>query len=137
MTSSSRTLNLANGNEQLVPDERTPLLKKESARFDDAVPCVAEIDAEAGRVLVDKSLPEEESKNISGVISILLIGVCRCFHSPTTRPSSARNPRTFCVKAATNQVLQEFSSQTQIHRLSSLQAEQSAASSMTSRTRDG
>ncbi|KAN0099992.1 MFS general substrate transporter [Hyaloscypha variabilis] len=75
MTSSSRTLNLANGNEQLVPDERTPLLKKESARFDDAVPCVAEIDAEAGRVLVDKSLPEEESKNISGVISILLIGV--------------------------------------------------------------
>jgi len=102
MTSSSRTLNLANGNKQLVPDERTPLLKKESARFDDAVPCVAEIDEEAGRVLVDKSLPEEESKNIAGVISILLIGMCRCFYSPTTRPSSARNPRTFCVKAATN-----------------------------------
>ncbi|KAE9364881.1 major facilitator superfamily transporter [Stipitochalara longipes BDJ] len=77
MASSTRTLNLANGNEQLVPDERTPLLKKESARFDDAVPCDAEFDEEAARVLVDKSLPEEEkeSRNIAGVISILLIGV--------------------------------------------------------------
>ena len=79
MTSSSRNLNLANNDgeyvNERVPDERTPLLKKESARFDDAVPCVAEIDEEAGRVLVDKSVPEQESRNIAGVISILLIGV--------------------------------------------------------------
>jgi hypothetical protein len=60
---------------EAVPDERTPLLRKESARFNDVIPCVSEIDEEAARVLVDKSTLVEESKNIAGVISILLIGV--------------------------------------------------------------
>jgi len=75
MTSSTRTLNLANNNGQSVPNERTPLLKKESARLDNDVPCVAKFDEEAARALVDKSLPEEEPRSIGGVISILLIGV--------------------------------------------------------------
>ena len=74
MTSLSRTLNLTNNDGQLVPDERTPLLKKERARFNNEAPCVSELDEEAARVLVDKSVPEEESRNIAGVISILLIG---------------------------------------------------------------
>jgi hypothetical protein len=51
MTSPNRTLNLTNNDREYasehVPDERTLLSKKESARFDDAVPCVAEIDEEA------------------------------------------------------------------------------------------
>lgn len=51
MTSPNRTLNLTNNDRayasEHVPDERTLLSMKESARFDDAVPCVAEIDEEA------------------------------------------------------------------------------------------
>jgi hypothetical protein len=54
MTSSNRTLNLTNNDREYggehVPDERTFLSKKESARFDDAIPYVAEIDEEAGGV---------------------------------------------------------------------------------------
>jgi hypothetical protein len=83
MTSSNRILNFTNNDrehgDEHVPDERTPLLKKESARFDDAVPCVAEIDEEAGRELVDKSAPDKKSRNIADVISILLIGVSAYF----------------------------------------------------------
>jgi hypothetical protein len=59
---------------EAVPDERTPLLKKESAKFNDVVPCIGDIDEEAARVLVDKPPSVEESRNIAGVISILLIG---------------------------------------------------------------
>lgn len=54
MTSSNRTLNLTNNDRDYgsehVPDERMFLSKKESARFDDAIPYVAEIDEEAGGV---------------------------------------------------------------------------------------
>ena len=91
MTSSIRALNLTNKDGHLVPDERTPLLKKNNARFKNDVPCVAEFDEEAARASVDKSLPEEESGNIAGVISILLIGV----YSPKKAVSSGSNLKMF------------------------------------------
>lgn len=97
MTSSTRTLNFTNNEgeyvNEAVPDERTPLLKKESARFNDVVPCVAEIDEEAAQALVDKSPLQEESTNIAGVISILLIGVSEPECSEGLFSSSWKNLR--------------------------------------------
>jgi len=78
---SPRISNLTNNDgdysDQTTPNEQTPLLKKGDARFNDVVPCVSEIDEEAAQALVDKCAPREESRNIGGVISILLIGVSK------------------------------------------------------------
>jgi hypothetical protein len=141
----SRTLNLANNDgeysDQTIPNERTPLFKKEDARFNDAIPCVSEIDEEAAQALVDKSLPQEGSRNIGGVISILLIGVSTDF-SPTDFLFSLklnRRARFHSVhfKATTDHDLQVFLLQMQILRLSSPRAAPSAANSMIWRTQDG
>jgi hypothetical protein len=76
---SPRTSNITNNDEEHsehpVLDERTPLLKKPVTRFNDNIPCVSEIDEEAAEELVDKAGLGQETRNIGGVISILLIGL--------------------------------------------------------------
>jgi len=125
---SPRILNFTNNDgdysDQAVPNERTPLLKKEDARFNEVIHCVGEIDEEAAQALVDKSHPWEESRNIGGVISVLLIGVSACF-SPEAFVfllKLDRRLRFYSVhlKAWTDHGLQAFSLQMQILHLSSI-----------------
>lgn len=83
------TLNLTNNDREChEADERTPLLKEEVARYsagngNGTIARVCHVDEEAAP-LADKSTPQEQPRNIGGVISILLIGVS------TWRSSSAQ-----------------------------------------------
>lgn len=61
--------------ECMVADERSPLLKNENARFNQAISHAAKIDVEAAREEGDKSDSTGESRNIGSFISILLIGL--------------------------------------------------------------
>ncbi len=76
---SPRTSNITNNDgeqrDQPVLNEQTPLLKKEVARFSDAVPSASEIDEEAAQESVDGCPVPEETRSIGGIISILLIGM--------------------------------------------------------------